>query len=404
MSKRKAWDFYEKKCSAKRRGEPALKKKSSAPCSIMVQRMSSEANRLKKFEPLDTRDFVDFSDFDEISIDNIKLACEKFYEMPKGSCDVLLGDRGPSCYLTEQIVGKKVYFIRFLDPTKRAKNSKGTQPQLETGKKKIMEGNESNMGLSSFIGRHPQTTVFPETTFPKVPQTAFPKSVSIADLLQARKLIEAPDISTVTMVLESYNVYDKVWETVNTVEFLKENKNFSEGGFRRAYIATSKHPGFPKKWVIKESKEDKVDLLEMTVKLTNAQHTRKQVQMHSVARNICQKFAREVHDTFGTCFNYKKVYFSMMNGTPVTVEEFIPGNFEKYSNNTGEMAAIKSDEHKEFIEKAESFMHFSYVITNKQLMVVDLQGVGYDLCDPEIASMVLLEEGQLEQQMQLRPL
>ena len=142
----------------------------------MVQRMSSEANRLKKFEPLDTRDFVDFSDFDEISIDNIKLACEKFYEMPKGSCDVLLGDRGPSCYLTEQIVGKKVYFIRFLDPTKRAKNSKGTQPQLETGKKKIMEGNESNMGLSSFIGRHPQTNVFPETTFPKVPQTAFPKS------------------------------------------------------------------------------------------------------------------------------------------------------------------------------------------------------------------------------------
>ena len=39
------------------------------------------------------------------------------------------------------------------------------------------------MGLSSVIGRHPQTTVFPATTFPKVPQTAFPKSVSIADLL-----------------------------------------------------------------------------------------------------------------------------------------------------------------------------------------------------------------------------
>ena len=105
--------------------------------------MSSEANRLKKFEPLDTRDFVDFSDFEEISIDNIKLACEKFYEMPKGSCDVLLGDRGPSCYLTEQIVGKKVYFIRFLDPTKRVKNSNGTQQQVETGRKeKNMEGNE----------------------------------------------------------------------------------------------------------------------------------------------------------------------------------------------------------------------------------------------------------------------
>ena len=38
---------------------------------------------------------------------------------------------------------------------------------------------------------------------------------------------------------------------------------------------------------------------------------------------------------------------------------------------------------------------FFFVVTNKQLMVVDLQGVCCNLCDPEIASMVLLEEGQL---------
>ncbi len=115
--------------------------------------------------------------------------------------------------------------------------------------------------------------------------------------------------------------------------------------------------------------------------------------MHSVARNICQKFGREVPYTFGTCFNYKKVYFSTMKGTSVTLEKFIPGNIKKYSNNTVNMAEIKSDDQKELIEKAECFMHFSYVITNKQLMVVDLQGVGYDLCDPEIATMVLWEEG-----------
>ena len=77
--------------------------------------MGAEPSRLKQFEPLNTRDFVDFSDFNENSIENIKSACEKFYEMPKGSCDVLLSDMGPSCYLTEQIIGKKVYFIRFLD-------------------------------------------------------------------------------------------------------------------------------------------------------------------------------------------------------------------------------------------------------------------------------------------------
>ena len=63
ISKRKAWDFYEKKCLAKRRGEEIKKKKSSAASNIIVQRMSSETNRLKRFEPLDTCDFVDFSDF-----------------------------------------------------------------------------------------------------------------------------------------------------------------------------------------------------------------------------------------------------------------------------------------------------------------------------------------------------
>ena len=150
---------------------------------------------------------------------------------------------------------------------------------------------------------------------------------------------------------------------------------------------------FPRNGLSKNKKEEKAALLEITVNLTNVQHTRKQVQMHAVARNICQKFAREVPYTFGTFFNYKK--FSMINGTPVTVEEYIPSEFEKYSNNTGKMAEIKSDEHKELIEKAECFMQFSFVVKNKQLMVVDLQGVGYNLCDPEIASMVLLEERQL---------
>ena len=58
--------------------------------------MSTEAKRLKKFDPLDTLDFIDFSNFDELSIDSIKSACEKYYEMPKGSFDLFLCDRVPS--------------------------------------------------------------------------------------------------------------------------------------------------------------------------------------------------------------------------------------------------------------------------------------------------------------------
>ena len=61
--------------------------------------MDAEANRLKKFEPLDTLDFVDFSDFEEISIENRQSACKKFYEMPKGSCHVLL----TTCFISNNV-------------------------------------------------------------------------------------------------------------------------------------------------------------------------------------------------------------------------------------------------------------------------------------------------------------
>ena len=79
--------------------------------------MSSAASaRLKMFEPLDTQDFVPFGEYDDLTIENIKEACEKYYQAPEGSCDILASDRGPSCTNLEQIKGKKVYFIRFLQP------------------------------------------------------------------------------------------------------------------------------------------------------------------------------------------------------------------------------------------------------------------------------------------------
>ena len=78
------------------------------------------ANSKKKYEPVDTREFVDYK---ELFIENIKEACEKFFEAPRGSCDVLLTDRGPSCYLTDQIV----YYVWFVDPEKDSiKLKKGT--------------------------------------------------------------------------------------------------------------------------------------------------------------------------------------------------------------------------------------------------------------------------------------
>ena len=57
--------------------------------------------------------------------------------------------------------------------------------------------------------------------------------------------------------------------------------------------------------------------------MTVEDHTRKQVQMHSVARNITQRFSARVLSQFGDCFWYEKVFYFVLNGVPITVEEFL---------------------------------------------------------------------------------
>lgn len=110
-----AWGYYEKRVGKKRKGEEENKSGSKNVLNeIMVQRISSSASRrLKKYDPLDTRDFVPFSGFTELFISNIRKVCECFYNMPDNICDVLASNLGSSCSRIEQIKGKKVYFIRF---------------------------------------------------------------------------------------------------------------------------------------------------------------------------------------------------------------------------------------------------------------------------------------------------
>ena len=68
--KRKNWDFYETRIGKKRKGEDERPR--NVLNEIMVQRMSANpSGRLKKYEPLDTRDFVPFNEFTKLSIENI---------------------------------------------------------------------------------------------------------------------------------------------------------------------------------------------------------------------------------------------------------------------------------------------------------------------------------------------
>lgn len=385
-NKKRTWQDFQKMVGEKRNKNGTKKAKGKCPSSIMVQRMSSAPNRSKKYEPLDTRDFVDFTDYDELNIENIGDACEKFYDMPQGSCDILLSDRGPSCFLTEQISGKKFYYVRFtMDASIRKPSRASLGGEL---------GSEGG-GVHSNSTSYGNTTELSNATLnllPPVPPTAFPKSVSVAVLLQAGKLVKPPNVTKIAIELESYLVAGKKWDRSMKVELSKEDNSFAEGGFRNAFLATDVSNS--SKWVIKEYIKEHMEPLLSQLNMSADQHMRKQVQMHSVARSIAQSFERKVPSYFGKSFSYNKVYYSSIGNVPVTVEEYIPGTFEKYINNNGliSKAPLKSDE---VIQKASCFAHFSYVHTNMQMMVLDLQGVAYTFCDPEIASARLLEDGEL---------
>ena len=65
------------------------------------------------------------------------------------------------------------------------------------------------------------------------------------------------------------------------------------------------------------------------------------------------------------------------------------GKFDKYINNDGKLCY---GGHKIISEKAECLAHYSYEKSNHELMLLDIQGCGYGLFDPEIASAKLVDD------------
>lgn len=63
-----------------------------------------------------------------------------------------------------------------------------------------------------------------------------------------------------------------------------------------------------------------------------------------------------------------------------TVENYIPGKYVKYNNNAGWISDSVADQ----TLVAQAFSHFSYQFTEGYLIIVDLQGVGGYLTDPQI--------------------
>ena len=210
-AEKESWEEFEKRVGNKRNNvtKPGVGKASS---DILVQRMLSTASEwLKKYEPLDTRDFVPFEDYEELNLENIKEACDRFYNAPAGSYDILASDRGPSFSQFEQIKGRKVFFIWFLEPKE---NANGTYRALVTT------------------------------------PTVMPKSVSIAQLLRAGALVKP--LKTTILHLEHFDVEKNKWVPACSINLQIKEEPFSSGAFRDAFKATSSDAGLSSVWVVKK--------------------------------------------------------------------------------------------------------------------------------------------------------
>ena len=86
--------------------------------------------------------------------------------------------------------------------------------------------------------------------------------------------------------------------------------------------------------------------------------SRKAVQINCLGRYLSvssSKAVLKVCEDFGECFNYNPVYFGKINHECVAVEEFLPGNFQKYSKYINSGSIYLNDLN--ITEKAKTFVY-----------------------------------------------
>ena len=218
-------------------------------------------------------------------------------------------------------------------------------------------------------------------------ETQYPASISIDVLLKAGQLIKPKRKNQVSLSLERFNIKEQEWVSVEkSLDLLVETESFSSGGFRNAFLGVCKDE---QKWVIKKYNDKAVETITETLKSSVEDHTRKQIQMHCAARHLTNVFSTKAPKAFGECFKFNRAYYTVYQGQPATVEEFVEGTFRKYVNNNGKVCKLPegcSADIKTIFEKAECLVHFSYVQSSEKLMLLDLQGADHQLYDPEIAT------------------
>ena len=275
MSKRKKQDWDAIRAKVGKKQTANNKAESSGLEFLTVQRLSSFVEgKCQKYSRIGPLTMVPLNC--EATLQNIKEACKKHFQLTDMECDLLAGVRGPCFTETSQIKNWKVLHIRFIEPgTARPDASNGQHDRLD---KYLPQSAPASPSKSAGI----------EVKNPPQP-SMMPASMPLSVMLKFGKLI-TPKTDVVTLTFEEFSIMDMRWLEPFQVSLSLQKEKFASGTFRKAYEANALSRIQNGKHVLKKMKENQIHDIEQLLNGIE-DHTRKAVHMNSLARNFAKKSA-----------------------------------------------------------------------------------------------------------------
>uniref|UniRef100_A0A672N6Z3 non-specific serine/threonine protein kinase n=1 Tax=Sinocyclocheilus grahami TaxID=75366 RepID=A0A672N6Z3_SINGR len=136
-------------------------------------------------------------------------------------------------------------------------------------------------------------------------------------------------------------------------------------------------------YVVKSFRPEVVCIWQKVFPISTSLHLcLREIQQQRAAQKLMQRFNQIKPSSvpYSPRFLDVSLLHWRSDGQWLTVEKNMSGHFRKYNNNTGEEISPSSG----LEEAILAFSHWTYEYTNRELLVLDLQGVGADLTDPSL--------------------
>ena len=204
-----------------------------------------------KYQKVGPQEFVDF-EYEEVSIENIKLACRKHLNstLPAGMvCDILASQNGPSCTKLSHLSNFKTVYVRFIKGRAYDSVFKLPSTNYSVASKSIdsrillrppfhsMKLIPPSLACSSTSHQHkqPDRKSYPEKDTKST--RVYAKSISVSTMLRLGKLVSNVEKLPELVEVSEFNIHNMTWSAPKNLSFIIEDNPYAEGGFRHVFKA-----------------------------------------------------------------------------------------------------------------------------------------------------------------------